>query len=80
VRAEDAPTFSSGELEQVVAPIALDPDSLLAQALMASTYPLEVVALRPGQELEARPQRGSGSGVDLRGQLRAESQQRGERN
>jgi hypothetical protein len=31
------------ELEQIVAPIALYPDSLLAQVLMASTYPLEVV-------------------------------------
>src|SRR5688500_7556555 len=31
------------EVEQVVAPIALYPDSLLAQVLMASTYPLEVV-------------------------------------
>lgn len=36
-------TFSPEELEQVVAPIALYPDSLLAQVLMASTYPLEVV-------------------------------------
>src|SRR5262245_12339644 len=42
-RAQDAPTFSSEELEQIVAPIALYPDSLLAQVLMASTYPLEVV-------------------------------------
>lgn len=31
------------ELEQLLAPIALYPDSLLAQILMASTYPLEVV-------------------------------------
>jgi hypothetical protein len=31
------------ELEQVVAPIALYPDSLLAQIFMASTYPLEIV-------------------------------------
>ncbi len=31
------------ELEQIAAPIALYPDSLLAQVLMASTYPLEVV-------------------------------------
>ena len=31
------------ELEQLVAPIALYPDPLLAQVLMASTYPLEVV-------------------------------------
>ena len=37
------PTFSSEQLEQIVAPIALYPDALLAQVLMASTYPLEVV-------------------------------------
>ena len=39
-----AKTFSQQELDQLVAPIALYPDALLAQALMASTYPLEVVA------------------------------------
>jgi hypothetical protein len=38
-----APTFSQQELDQLVAPIALYPDDLLAQVLMASTYPLEVV-------------------------------------
>jgi hypothetical protein len=38
-----AATFSPEELEQIVAPIALYPDSLLAQVMMASTYPLEVV-------------------------------------
>jgi Protein of unknown function (DUF3300) len=37
------PPFGADELEQIVAPIALYPDSLLAQVLMASTYPLEVV-------------------------------------
>ena len=45
-RAESAATTqprSSEQLEQLVAPIALYPDSLLAQVLMASTYPLEVV-------------------------------------
>ena len=31
------------ELDQLVAPIALYPDTLLAEILMASTYPLEVV-------------------------------------
>jgi len=31
------------ELEQVLAPIALHPDALISQILMASTYPLEVV-------------------------------------
>jgi hypothetical protein len=40
--AEDKP-FKQEELDQMVAPIALYPDSLLAQILMASTYPLEVV-------------------------------------
>jgi Protein of unknown function (DUF3300) len=35
--------FSKEELAQMLAPIALYPDSLLSQILMASTYPLEVV-------------------------------------
>ena len=35
--------FKKEEIEQLVAPIALYPDSLVAQILMASTYPLEVV-------------------------------------
>jgi hypothetical protein len=38
-----AKTFPQGELDQLLAPIALYPDSLLAQVLMASTYPLDVV-------------------------------------
>ena len=38
-----AKSFSQQELEQLLAPIALYPDALLAQVLMASTYPLEVV-------------------------------------
>ena len=41
--AEEPKPFTQEELDQVVAPIALHPDSLLAQILMASTYPLEVV-------------------------------------
>src|SRR5689334_17233941 len=36
--------LSTAQLEQLVAPIALYPDALLSQVLMASTYPLEVVA------------------------------------
>jgi hypothetical protein len=35
--------FSQEELDQVLAPIALFPDSLLAQIFIAATYPLEVV-------------------------------------
>ncbi len=41
--ASGAPTFKQEELEQLAAPIALYPDALVAQILMASTYPLEVV-------------------------------------
>ena len=37
------PAFRQEELDQMLAPIALYPDSLLAQILMAATYPLEVV-------------------------------------
>jgi uncharacterized membrane protein YgcG len=36
-------SFINEQLEQIVAPIALYPDALLAQILMASTYPLEIV-------------------------------------
>ncbi|MCP3706959.1 DUF3300 domain-containing protein [Paraburkholderia sp. CNPSo 3274] len=46
VRAQDAPPpapYKPEELEALVAPIALYPDSVLAQVLMASTYPLEIV-------------------------------------
>ncbi|HKE92938.1 MAG TPA: DUF3300 domain-containing protein [Povalibacter sp.] len=38
-----AKPFKPEELEQIVAPIALYPDALLAQVFMASTYPLEIV-------------------------------------
>ena len=36
-------TLNNQQIEQLVAPIALYPDDLLSQVLMASTYPLEVV-------------------------------------
>ncbi|RPH55229.1 MAG: DUF3300 domain-containing protein, partial [Acidobacteria bacterium] len=35
--------LTKAQLEQLVAPIALHPDALLSQMLMASTYPIEVV-------------------------------------
>jgi hypothetical protein len=35
--------FKQEELDQMLAPIALYPDSLLGQVLIASTYPLEIV-------------------------------------
>jgi len=38
-----APVFSQAQLHQLLAPVALYPDQLLGQILMAATYPLEVV-------------------------------------
>ena len=48
--------FKQEELDQLVAPIALYPDSLLAQILMASTYPLEVVQAAALGQGEPEPQ------------------------
>ena len=42
-QAAGQPVFSTEELDQMTAPIALYPDDLVAQILIASTYPLEVV-------------------------------------
>ena len=38
-----APILSADQLDDLVAPVALYPDPLLSQVLVASTYPLEVV-------------------------------------
>ena len=40
--AQEGKTFKQEELDQMLAPIALYPDSLLAQVLMATTYPTDV--------------------------------------
>lgn len=52
-----APLFSDAELDQMLAPIALYPDVLLTQTLIAATYPSE--AIEAGNWLKANP--------DLRG-------------
>jgi hypothetical protein len=41
-------TLTQQQLQQLVAPIALYPDALLAQVLTASTYPLEVAMAAAG--------------------------------
>jgi hypothetical protein len=41
--AQDRVPFRQEQLDQMLAPVALYPDALLSQVLMASTYPLEVV-------------------------------------
>ena len=40
---KDAPKLTADQLDALVAPIALYPDPLLSQSLVASTYPLELV-------------------------------------
>jgi Protein of unknown function (DUF3300) len=40
---QERPSYPQEELDRMLAPIALYPDSLLSQVLMAATYPLEVV-------------------------------------
>jgi len=40
---QESKVFKQEELDQMLAPIALYPDDLLTQLLMASTYPLEIV-------------------------------------
>ena len=56
VSAQGSPTFKQEELDQLLAPIALYPDSLLSQILMASTYPLEIVQaarwVKPNKDLK----------------------------
>ena len=39
----EQPLLDKAQLEQIVAPVALYPDTLLSQVLIAATYPLEVV-------------------------------------
>jgi hypothetical protein len=42
---EAAPKIPNDQLDSLVAPIALYPDPLLSQTLVASTYPLEIIQL-----------------------------------
>ncbi|HTS04531.1 MAG TPA: DUF3300 domain-containing protein [Candidatus Eisenbacteria bacterium] len=43
---QDAAAIPADQLDSLVAPIALYPDPLLSQVLVASTYPLEIVQLQ----------------------------------
>jgi len=49
-----AKAFSQQQLDELLAPIALYPDALLAQVLMASTYPLEVVEAARWQKANSK--------------------------
>src|SRR6267154_2507750 len=41
-----APKIPNDQLDSLVAPIALYPDPLMSQVLVASTYPLEIIQLQ----------------------------------
>jgi Protein of unknown function (DUF3300) len=43
---QDAPKIPADQLDALVAPIAIYPDQLLSQVLVASTYPLEIIQLQ----------------------------------
>ena len=59
---QGAPVYSAAQLDQMLAPIALYPDDLLGQILMAATYPLEVVQADRWLQV---PANASLRGVDL---------------
>ena len=60
-----ATPFKQEEIEALVAPIALYPDELLVQTLMASTYPLEIVQAARWQK--------EGKNKDLKGDALAKA-------
>jgi hypothetical protein len=47
---EEAPKIPNAQLDSLVAPVALYPDQLLSQTLVASTYPLEIIQLEQWME------------------------------
>jgi hypothetical protein len=47
---KEAPKIPNDQLDSLVAPIALYPDQLLSQTLVASTYPLEIIQLEQWSE------------------------------
>jgi len=64
------PVLRTEQLDQLLAPIALYPDALLAQILMAATYPLEIVKARRWLQ---DPRRAALSGDQLAAALDAET-------
>lgn len=64
---DDAPKIPDYQLDSLVAPVALYPDPLLSQALVASTYPLEITQLQ--KFLQNNPylkDKALGDGVELK--------------
>lgn len=57
--------YTTAELDQMLAPVALYPDGLLLQVLMASSYPAEVV--EAGRWLDANPDLNGDAAVEAAG-------------
>jgi len=68
--APSGPTFSEPQLDQMLAPIALYPDEVLGQILIAATYPLEVVQ---ANRWLTNPANASLRGADLAAALQQQS-------
>ena len=51
-----AQEFSKEQVDQLLAPIALYPDSLLSQVLMASTYPADVAEAAKWSRAQPEPE------------------------
>jgi hypothetical protein len=67
-QANAATAWPKDKLEQLVAPIALYPDALLSQVLMAATYPVEIVQAARWQKQNASLQ-----GADLESALKSQT-------
>src|SRR6516162_6519769 len=65
-----APSLRAEQLDQLLAPVALYPDALLAQMLMAATYPLDIVKARRWFQ---DPRHAALSGEQLAAALEAET-------
>ena len=65
-----APSLRAEQLDQLLAPVALYPDALLAQILMAATYPLDIVKARRWFQ---DPRHAALSGEQLAAALEAET-------
>jgi len=55
------PSYTQEQIDQMTAPIALYPDPLVAQILMASTYPLEIVEASRWLQIPQNAQLSSGA-------------------
>ena len=77
LRAQDSnKPFTTEQLDQMLAPIALYPDALLSQVLMAATYPLEVVEAARWSQANPNLKGDAAVAAEAAGNLKSTSQQK----